>query len=217
MEINIIFPQLLLQICFLTVVFLHITKKNLNAVIAYIIQSLAIILLLVNSFFETGNMSVLYSSLLLFTVKIVVAPIFFTSLIRKNKLIFSASTYLNAPLTLLSIAALTTIAYSYKLATLTSIIPANKEFLSLALAAMFSSLFLIVNRKGVLSQIIGILSLENSIVAFSIFAGLEQSFSLQIGILFDLAIWSLIATAFSFMIYSHFGSFDVTTMKKLKD
>ena len=82
---------------------------------------------------------------------------------------------------------------------------------------MFLSLFLIINRKSALSQIVGILSLENSIVAFAIFAGLEQSLSLQIGILFDISVWLIIATVFMSMMYTHFGSLDVTDMKKLKD
>jgi len=68
-----------------------------------------------------------------------------------------------------------------------------------------------------LSQIIGILSLENTIVAFTIFAGLEQSASLQIGIIFDIFVWLIIATVFVSMIYKHFGSLDVTSMKTLKD
>ena len=82
---------------------------------------------------------------------------------------------------------------------------------------MLLSIFLTINRKSALSQIIGILSLENSIVAFAIFAGLEQSPSLQIGILFDISIWLTIATAFISMIYAHFGSLDITSMKNLTD
>ena len=212
-----LFLQFLLQIIFLTIVFLHITKKNLDAIFAYGIQSLAILILLINSFFETGDISLLFIALLVCIVKVILAPGFFAQLIKKNELIFSASTYLNMPLTLVVLATLTAMAHSYRFSPITNIIPANETLLSLALSTMFLSLFLIVNRKGALSQIIGILSLENSIVAFAIFAGLEQSPSLQIGILFDISIWLIIATMFVSMIYQHFGSLDVTDMRKLKD
>ncbi|MDP2642434.1 MAG: hypothetical protein Q8P62_01160 [Candidatus Peregrinibacteria bacterium] len=212
-----IFLQFLLGVIFLTIVFLHIAKKNFGAAIAYGIQSLAVVLILVNSFLETGTISLLFIILLEFIVKVLLAPIFFIRLIKKNKLKFSVSTYLNTPLTLIVIAVLTAIVHSQKLVPLTGIIMANQELLALALSAIFLSLFLIVNRRGALSQIAGVLSFENSIVAFSVFAGLEQSAALQVGIIFDIIIWLIIAIVFASMLYKHFGSLDVTSMRHLKD
>ncbi len=214
---NIIFLQYLLEIVFLTIVFLHITKKNFGAILAYNIQSLVIVTILFNSFFETGNIPLLFIALIALIVKGILAPIFFVRLIKKHELVFSVSTYLNTPLTLIIIAILTFIVHSQKFEPLTSIIPANKALLSFALSSMFLSLFLIVNRKGALSQIIGILSFENSIVAFTIFAGLEQSAVLQLGIIFNILIWIIIATVFISMIYNHFGTLDITSMKNLKE
>lgn len=214
---NISFLQYFLEIIFLTIIFLHITKKNFGAVLAYNIQSLAIVVILFNSYFVTGNLPLLFIAFVVLIVKVILAPLFFVRLIKKHELIFSVSTYLNIPLTLIIIAVLTFIAHSQKFAPLTSIIPANKALLSFALSSMFLSLFLIVNRKGALSQIIGILSFENSIVAFTIFAGLEQSTALQLGIIFNIFIWLIIATVFISMIYKHFGSLDITAMKNLKE
>ena len=209
--------RFLVGIVFLTIVFLHLVKKNYGAVLAYNMQSLAIVVILFNSFLETGRISLLFITLLAFVVKVVLAPLFFVRMIKKNGLRFSVSTYLNTPLTLIVIAAITAIAHSSKLAPLADIVPANHALLSLALSAMLLSLVLIINRKGALSQIIGILSFENSIIVFAVFAGLEQSPSLQAGILFDLFVWIVIATVFMSMIYRHFGSLDVTSMRHLKD
>ena len=121
------------------------------------------------------------------------------------------------PLTLIAVAAIAAAAHSRVFGPLVNSVPANQRLLSLALSSLFISLFLIVNRKGALSQIIGILSLENSILVFAFFAGLEQSPALQIGILFDIFVWLIIATVFISMLYKHFGSLDVTKMKHLKD
>ena len=74
-----------------------------------------------------------------------------------------------------------------------------------------------MNRKGAISQITGILSLENSIVAFGIVAGLEQSLALQLGIVFDVFVWLIIAIAFVSVVYRKIGSLDVTNMRKLRD
>ena len=209
--------QILLQIAFLTIVFLHVSKKNLAAIWAYAIQSLAIVALLLNSFFETLNPPLLAVALLVLMVKVVLAPGFFSRLVKKNELIFSASTYLSTPVTLIILATLVAIAHSDIFKPLSSIVAGHQSLLSLSLSMIFLSLLLIINRKSALSQIIGILSLENSIVAFAIFAGLEQSFSLQAGILFDISVWLIIATTFTSMVYKNFGSLDVTSMKKLKD
>lgn len=214
---NILTLQFLLGVVFGTIIFLHITKKNFGAALTYGLQSLAITGILLGSFFETNNLSLLFIALLVLLVKVILAPIFFIKLIQKHELTFSVSTYLNTPLTLIIIALLTFVAQSDKFAPLTSILPPNQALLSLAFSSILLSLFLLINRKGALSQIIGILSLENSIVAFTIFAGLEQSPALQLGIIFNIFIWLIIATVFVSMIYKHFGSLDITSMNNLKD
>ncbi len=214
---SILFLQFLLDIMFLTLVFMHLTKKNSGVVFAYFIQSLIIVIILLNSFFETRSIYVLFIVLLTLVVKLILAPLFFRRLIKKHTFTFSIKSNLNTPFTLVIIVILASIAHSQKLALLTHILPANQVLLSLALSAMFLSLFLIVNNKGALSQAVGILSLENSIVAFIIFAGLEQSPGLQAGITFNIFVWTVVATVFMSMIYKHFGSYDVTNMKKLKD
>jgi hydrogenase-4 membrane subunit HyfE len=214
---NILLLQSLLGVIFLTLVFLHNTKNNFSASIAYAVQSFVVMIILINSFFETGNINIYIVVLLTLIIKVFLAPSFFIRLIKTRALSSSVSTYLNSPFTLISIAMLTFLAHSQKFSPLTAIVPANHILLSLALSCIFLSLFLIINRKGVLSQILGILSLENSIVIFVIFAGLDQSPGLQVGIIFNILVWIIIATVFASKIYEHFGSYDVTSMKELKD
>jgi hydrogenase-4 component E len=214
---NILTLQFLLEIVFGTIIFLQLTKKNFGAVLAYGLQSLAITAILFGSFFETSNLFLLFIALLVLFVKVILAPVFFIKLIKKHELTFSGNTYLNMPLTLLIIAILTFVAHSQKFTPLTGILQADQVLLPLAFSSMLLSLFLLINHKGALSQIIAVLSLENSIVAFTIFAGLEQSPTLQLGILFNIFIWLIIATVFVSIIYKHFGSLDITTMNNLKD
>ncbi len=209
--------QYLLGIIFLTVVFSNIAKKKSASIIAYGIQSLVVTVLIFDSFLKTGSLPLLFIVLLTFVVKVVLAPLFFFRLMKTNKVVFSAPTYLNNPLSFIVIAFLTAVAHSQKFYPLTTIVPAHQSLLSLSLSLILISFFLIVNRKGALSQIIGVLTFENSIVAFSLFAGLEQSVALQIGIIFDIFVWIVISTVFISMIYKHFGSLDVSSMIKLRD
>lgn len=208
---------LLLDIVFLTIIFLHLARKNVGAALAYGVQSLAIAVILLQAFFQTNSLPLLLLVVVIITIKVVLAPLFFVRLIKKHRITFSVSTYLNTPLTLLVLAGLTALVHSQRFTPLTTIVMENQALLALAFSGILLSLFLIINRKGALSQILGVLSLENSIVVFAIFAGLEQSPALQLGIIFDILAWLGIATVFASMIYRHFGSIDVSSMTHLRD
>lgn len=209
--------QILILLIFLSVVLLHIIKKNSSAIRLYAFQSLAVTLVLITSYFETGLTAVLVVATIVFVVKVVIAPTFFFRLIRRHEVKFSGSTYLNTPVSLIGVAILTSFTRSEVFNPLRAINPINAEVITLATAVMLVSFFLIINRRGAISQMIGILSLENGIVAFAVFSGLEQSPTLQIGILFDIIVWIIIASIFASMIYKHFGSLDVSGMSSLTE
>ncbi|MHB8769963.1 MAG: hypothetical protein ACYC7J_03115 [Syntrophales bacterium] len=204
-------------VIFAAAVFLHLTKKNSSAVRLYIVQSSAVsFLLLVPAFAEPSALLVI-ALVATVAVKLLIAPYFFFGLIKRHRLKFSVSTYLNTPVTVLIIAALAAFTQTEVFRPLTQLAAGGDRSLLLSVATIMISLFLIINRKGALSQMLGILSLENGIVSFALFAGLEQSPGLQLGITFNILIWIIIATVFISMIYRQFGSLDVTAMKRLTE
>ncbi len=211
------FYHFLPAMIYLCTIFFHIARKNVAIAVMYGVQSLAISLILVGLFFETGSFSMLVSAFLVFVIKVVLAPRFFIKSIRKHNLQFSASTYMNAPITVVIISFLTTFAFSDFFKPLTTLVVEHDKSLALSLAVLFISFLLIINRKGVLSQMIGILSLENGVLCFAILAGLEQSIILQIGVMFDIIVWLIIAMIFLSMIYTHFHTHDVTKMRSLHE
>lgn len=202
---------------FSSVIFMHLSRKNSSVISLYLLQSTIIAILLFGSSLKEASSSLFLVALAIFAVKVVIAPYFFHRLIKKHQLKFSASTYLNGPLTLIVLAILTGLTYSHFFHPLTILAPQNEHTLLLAVAMMLISIFLIINRKGALSQMIGVLSLENAIVSFAYFAGLEQTPGLQLGIIFDMLVWVIIATVFASMVYKQHGSLDVTTMTHLKE
>lgn len=214
---DILSQQFLAIAIFLTTIFSHIVKRNIIIAALYGMQSSAIGLLLFRSFLETKSPSMLFIVIMVLSIKVVLALRFFIGSIKKNEQALSSSAFLSLPLTLIVVAALSAFAHSRLFQPLTAIVPANAGLLSLAIAGMMISLFLMVNRKGVLSQIIGVLSLENAIVEFGMFAGLEQSAILQVGIMFNILVWLMITAVFSGMIYRHFGTLETAQMKSLKE
>jgi hydrogenase-4 component E len=202
---------------FASVVFMHLSKKNSTLIFLYVAQSLIMTLALFGSSIEEASLMLAIVALITLAVKVILAPYFFFGLVRKHHLQFSVSTQLNAPMTLIVLAALTAFSHSHLFQPLTVLAQNNEKTLLLAMAMMFVSIFLIINRKGALSQMIGILSLENSIVSFAYVAGLEATVGPKIGILFDILVWVVIATVFASMIYKHFGSLNVSELKYLRE
>jgi len=204
-------------VIFASVIFMHLSKKSSMVVSSYVVQSLALVMLLVSFALKEASWMLLLAIAVIFLVKVLVAPRFFFGLVKKHQLKFSVSTYLNSPATLIVLALLTGVTYSQLFAPLTILSQNEGKTLLLAVATMFISIFLIINRRGALSQMIGILSLENGIVSFATLAGLEQTPGLQIGIMFDILVWIIIASVFASMLYRQFGSLDVASMSHLKE
>ena len=200
------------------VLLMHAAKQNTSVVLLYAFQSVAITSLLV-ALGVTGpeGDGLLVSAVLTGIVKVMIAPVLFFRLIRRHQLKRSGSTYLNLPLTLFVLLVLIATIQSDRFAPLTTLSDLPAHVLLLPVSSLVASFFLLVNRKGALSQMIGILSIENSIVAFAAQLGTEQTISLELGIAFDILVWIIIATTFIGLIQRHFGSLDSTVMKQLTD
>lgn len=204
-------------VLFLSVIFMHLARKNFAVIFLYAVQSFIITFILFSSSLKEVSSLFMVVAAATFLVKVVIAPYFFFRLMKKHRLQFSVSTHLNGPMTLIVLTLLTAFSYSHFFKPLTILAPQDGNALLLAVGMMLISIFLIVNRKGVLSQMVGILSLENAIVSFAHITGLEAGAGAQVGILFDILVWIIIASVFASMIYQHFGSLDASAMQHLRE
>jgi hydrogenase-4 component E len=211
--------QLLLAceiLIFLSIVIMHMVKRNSTLVYAYVLQSAALCVMLGLHAIEKSSIPLLAVTAIIFIIKVIVAPIFFLRLIKRSRMNLSATTYLNVPVSLAILIGIVFLVQSDIFAPVSGLIPAVGSLRMMLLSSIFMSLYLVINRKGALSQITGILCLENSIVAFGFFIGFEQLASLELGILFDILLWIVISTIFAAMIFRHFGTLDVTKLSELK-
>ncbi len=202
---------------FLTVALLHLSKKYTWTIALYVTQSLMITASLVLLAWEAQSTATFLSAVLSFAVKAIMAPLFFVRLIRQYHIKFTSASYLNKTLTLLILLGLTIFAYSPVFKEFVTFFGGEATLISVSLATLFSSLFLIINRKDAVSQIIAILSFENSIIFLISLLGVEQSFGLELGILFDLILWIVIANVMVAAMFKQFGSLDVSGMTRLKE
>ena len=216
MSIDPLFVEICIATLCLTTVGLHLAHKNRNEALLYAVQSLAVVALLAYPLFGHFSAALLAVAVLTLLVKVVAAPLFFMRLVRRHDIKLTAKTYANVPATIALIVLILVLAGSGIFAPVTDIVPENRDFLKFALAAIFVSLLLMINRRGALSQIVGVLSLENAIVAFAVLAGLEQSAVLQAGIIFDITMWLVVAVTMVSLVYRHHGSLDISKLKRLK-
>ncbi len=203
---------------FLAVVFMHVVKHSRALVRLYALQSLAVAATFLLLGWVNSDQGLMWVGVITLLVKAWIAPTFFRRALKR--LVggaVSANNYLNIPVTLFVITGLVMFAFSSVFAPLLDLYPQTFVSPALNIAMVLISVFLLINRRGVFAQMVGILSLENSIVLFATFFGIEHPLPLEIGTLFDIALWMVIASLFLGIVYRQFGTLSTAHMKHLTE
>lgn len=203
-------------IMFLCVILMNLVKKNTLLLMLYLIQSVSLTVLLGSQALVEKSIALYAVVLFMFIIKVITTPLVFTKVIRQGNLNISTSTYLNVPLTSGALLGICLFAQSDIFSSFAFLADSIPQLRLLLLGGIFMSLFLIINRKGVISEVIGILSLENFIYSTSLFLGAQQLTYLELGILFDVLFWIIVARVLINFIYKHYGSFEVTELTQLR-
>ncbi|MEI6533099.1 MAG: hypothetical protein WCO06_04625 [Candidatus Roizmanbacteria bacterium] len=201
---------------FTTIIFMNLVRKNRYQVVLYFIQSMALVGLLFSEGIERNSLELKAVAVLVCALKVVFAPYFFYRSAKNSRLNLMTTTYLNIPMTLSAIVLIIFFCNSTIFEPLQVFSIYGPKISTMLFSSIFLSIFILINRKGALSQIIGILSVENSIVALGFFMGLNQTLAIEVGILFDVLVWIVLAIFFIEIIYKHLGSVNVTDLNKLK-
>lgn len=193
--------SLCVSIVFLLALGMNLVRKNTTLIAFYVLQSLAVAAALFSIAMSEDATGLLYAGLLTLIVKVGIAPIFLGKLIRKYSIHFSASSYLSTPLTLSALAITTGFAYVIS----GRFVGTDVSTIPLLFATIFCAFFLMINRRGTLSIVLGVLSLENGVVLLSSTLGSAHTFALEFMVAFDIAVWIMIASVFLGMLYRQFG------------
>lgn len=199
---------------FVLTILMNIIRKNSTVVTIFQIASIFAAFALISLGVAENTYGLIVAGILSLVVKAFIAPTFLQDLIKKYDGYFSAPSYLSVPLTLVVLAILT--AFS-RFVIFTSVPTVeNTTVAALFLASIFGMFFFMINRRGTLSQIVGILGMENNIVLITVFLGIEHSIALELAVSFDILVWVAIAITFLTLIYRQFGSME-TSMTHLKE
>lgn len=170
------------------------------------------------SFIELIQINTLNLIFILFETiffKTIAIPLFLNYIIKKNNIVREAQPYLPDFLSVVIITAI--ILGSFILSNIVSGIFIRKMFFLVALAAVFSGLFIIITRKKIVTHIMGYLVIENGVFILSLSAANKMPILVNLGITLDIFVSVLVLGVFVNRIGNTFEEMSVDNLNNLKD
>jgi hydrogenase-4 component E len=169
--------------------------------------------------YVTGIWEIYIAAGLTLVIKSIIIPKVLTYVTRKLEIEFKLETnpYVSIRASVIISALLVTLSYF-----LTQQIPFKSDqivnvYLPVSMAQFFIGLFVLVNRRTVLSQIVGLLIIENGLFLFTMALTHGVSLLIEIGIFVDVLVGIVISSILLFRISRTFDSLDVGKLENLRD
>lgn len=214
-----IFPKLanLLSFAALGATILLIVRGGLGGQVRmFQVQSLVLALLAGIVAVYAQSIELAGVTLALVIVKTIIIPRALNRVVTSVGLERAAAPYLSTPIALAVCGVLVVVAF-YVMTPIAASNPLpTAGAIPLAFAGVLIGLFVTVNRRRALTQILGFLTLENSIFLLALLATYGVPFIVEIGIFLDVLVAVLIMEVFVYRIKENFDTLDVGQMGELK-
>lgn len=155
-------------------------------------------------------------ALLTLVLKTIVIPQVFFRIVRRLGMRKETESYINVPFTLLLAVILTFVSFYVTGDGKIFKSISSREFVPLAVSTVFFGMLVMTTRKKALTQVLGLLLLENGLFLMAITMTFGMPMLVEIGIFFDVLIAVLIMGIFVFKIRGAFEGIDVDDMTVLK-
>src|SRR6266516_1391717 len=176
---------------------------------------LAALLVVVGHF---GNAPEIYVvAVVFFALKVVFIPSYLERLAKRVGAERESQPYVNITSSLIIAALLVLLAYAVmRPLVLASQLP-TRGGLPLAVGLIFIGLFVIINRKKALTQVVGFLVLENGVALLAVLGTFGIPLIVELGVFLDVLMGFLVMQVFIYHIHGTFESIDVEQLSQLKD
>ena len=167
--------------------------------------------------YATGRSDLYISAGVTFALKVVLLPWFLHWLIRKLNVQWDIEAVINIPVQMLI--GIMLVIFAFNLAAPISQIAGTitKSTLGIAMASILLSFLMMITRRKAVSQVIGFLAMENGLFFAATSATYGMPMVVELGILFDVLVGSLIFGVFFFHIRETFETLDIHHLEKLKE
>ncbi|HEX7592638.1 MAG TPA: hypothetical protein VF429_00550 [Anaerolineae bacterium] len=196
---------------------LLILRGSLGAQVdMFTLQSFALALLTAIIAWYAASVDLFGVAVVLVIIKVVIIPRVLNRAVTNIGLQRAAAPYLGTAPALVVCGALIVVAFYV----MTPIVASNPlptaNALPLAFAGVLVGLFVTVNRRRALTQILGFLVMENSIFLFALLATYGVPFIVELGVFLDVLVAVLILEVFVYHIKENFDTLEVGQMGELK-
>jgi len=166
-----------------------------------------------------GEMHILIPAILTIIVKAIVIPVVLTRVIERIQVQKEIGFSINIAASLLICGGLVILADSVAQSILSGRGPditAVSRVLSASIAIMLIGLFLMMTRKNAVTQIIGLLTMENGVFLSGLSITYGMPYIVEVGIFFDILVAVLILGVIVFRINRTFDSIDIDSLRSLR-
>ena len=155
-------------------------------------------------------------ALLTLVGKVLFLPWWLERLVRQIKIEQEIDAFVNMPASMLTCGALTVLAYVVA-RPITSLERLGNNTLAVAIALVLTGVFLMINRRKAITQVLALLTMENGVMFAAIaLTTYGMPLVVEIGIFFDVVIAVMVLGILVFRIRETFASMDVSKLNELK-
>lgn len=199
----------------LTAVAMNALKRLESYVKAYTLNSLLLSLLIAVVAFMVGGTHLYMASAVNLLSKGILIPLFLRKIVRQMKVIHEAEPYVSNALSLTISGILVAVVYA-SLKEGIFVTGFSKNVLQISIAVILIGLFIMITRRKAITQVIGLLLMENGLflAGFSLTFGMP--ILIELGILFDMLMGVIILGIFTIQIKRVFISSDLDKLTVLK-
>ncbi len=165
-----------------------------------------------------GETHILIAAVLTIAVKAIAIPLVLTKVIERIQVQKEVDFSINVPVSLLLCGGMVILADSVAQAILSSQradVPPVSRVLSVSIAMMLIGLFIMTTRKKALTQIVGLLTMENGVFLSGLSITYGMPLIVELGIFFDILVAVLILGVFVFRINRTFESINTDALRSL--
>ena len=165
----------------------------------------------------TGQHHLYYSAVLTLALKVIAMPWFFYRTVKKLNVGRDVEPMINIPTTMLIGIVLVIFAFNLALPISQFSGTVMRSTLGIALACVLLGFLMMITRKKAIPQVIGFLSIENSLFFAATSATYGMPLVVELGVALDVMVGVIVLSIFFFQIRETFDSLDLKHMEKLKE
>ncbi len=198
--------------------FMLVASSRMGTMIrVFALQSLALGVLAAAVAYLTGTWDVYIVAALTIGLKVVAIPRILDYVMVRIKVEKEVEPLLKIPSSLLVCAALAVLAYYISAPIIEQGTVITRNAMALSIGVVLIGLFLMISRRKAMTQVVGLLCMENGLFMAAISATYGMPLIVELGIFFDVLVMVIILGLFAFRINRTFETLDTSFLRRLRD